>query len=92
MPELFYRCTDQFEVFSSRFHAMPEVDHAWDKQTREIMIQLQLIVADHKCSIRISSVFDTVFRYCICQFFLRYCDIEYPQRNRLGLNAWESIR
>ena len=32
---------------------------------------------DHKCGIGFSSVFDTVFRYCICQFFLRYCGIEY---------------
>ena len=32
---------------------------------------------DHKCGIVFSSVFDTVFRYCICQFFLRYCGIEY---------------
>ena len=36
-----------------------------------------LVPIDHKCGIGFSSVFDTVFRYCICQFFLRYCGIEY---------------
>ena len=36
-----------------------------------------LVPIDHKCGIGFSSVFDTVFRYCICQFFLRYWGIEY---------------
>ena len=36
-----------------------------------------LVPIDHKSGIGFSSVFDTVFRYCICQFFLRYCGIEY---------------
>ena len=49
MTRLFDRCTDQFKIFS-RFLGKGEVDFC-------------CIVTDHKCSIGISSIFDTVFRY-----------------------------
>ena len=49
MTWLFDRCTDQFKIFS-RFLGKAEVDFC-------------CIVPDHKCSIGISSIFDTVFRY-----------------------------
>ena len=49
MTWLFDRCIDQFKIFS-RFLGKAEVDFC-------------CIVPDHKCSIGISSIFDTVFRY-----------------------------